>query len=172
VHRSHLYRTSAAVAARAGLVAIGQRALALARSDLAAANVKEPERIAQVDRAAALVAFISGDPKRAVELLGERFRVFARVNEGDTPRQAALWLQKALFELEFDAAAARQSLAQSQDIYARAGGAQPQFRALATYAAARLSGDAALLRNAEDGVDRAYSRPRTEPWRAPFLPSQ
>ena len=172
VHRSHLYRTSAAVAARAGLVAIGQRALALARSDLAAANVKEPERIAQVDRAAALVAFISGDPKRAVELLGERFRVFARVNEGDTPRQAALWLQKALFELEFDATAARQSLAKSQDIYARAGGAQPQFRALATYAAARLSADAVLLRNAEDGVDRAYSRQRTEPWRAPFLPSQ
>lgn len=172
VHRSHLYRTSAAVAARAGLVDIGQRALALARSDLAAANVKEPERVAQVDRAAALVAFISGDPKRAVELLGERFRVFARVNEGDTPRQAALWLQKALFELEFDTAAARQSLTQSQEIYARAGGAQPQFRALTAYASARLSGDATLLRNAEDGVDRAYSRLRPEPWRAPFLPSQ
>ena len=172
VHRSHLYRTNAAVAARAGLVEIAQRSLALARGDLAAANVKEPERIAQVDRAAALVAFIGGDPKRAVELLGERFRVFARANEGDTPRQAALWLQKALFELEFDAAAARVSLTKSQEMYVRAGGAQPQFRALATYASARLAGDAALLRSAEDGVDRAYSRPRPEPWRAPFLPSQ
>ncbi len=172
VHRSHLYRTNAAVAARAGLVDIARRSLDLARGDLAAAKVQEPERIAQVDRAAALVAFISGEPKRAVELLGERFRVFERVKEGDTPRQAALWLQKALFELEFDAAAARQSLSKSQEIYGRAGGAQPQFRALTAYAAARLSGDAVALRMAEDDVDRVYGRPHPNPWRAPFLPSQ
>ena len=94
--------------------------------------------------------------------------------EGDTIRHAALWLQRAIFEVEFDRNAATLSLAQSRATVERAGGTPPQFKALFTYVTARISGNAhavRAVRAAQAAVDRAYLRRQwrgnTAAWRAP-----
>jgi eukaryotic-like serine/threonine-protein kinase len=173
--RSFLYRIATDAAIRADDLALARRAVANARADLIAANVSDPERIAQVDRAAAAIAFRSGDPVLAASLLNARFRNDAKAEETDTPRHATLWLQRALYEIEFDPVAADKSLAESRSTFARAGGAMPQFKALIAYIDARISKNATSVLEAQEAVDRAYLRSPTRKgqplWRAPHLSS-
>jgi len=170
--RAATYRMISDAATAAGSFAVAEEAQQRARDDLTAIKNANPERAAQVDRAVALTAYAQGNPKRAAELLGERFRVYELAAEGDSPRRATLWLQRALYEVEFDPVAASKSIMESRAIFDRVGGPQPQFKALLAYAGARASADANAVRVAEDAVDRIYLRPRPAPWRAPFLASQ
>lgn len=170
-YRSVLYRMTTDVAVFAGELDLADSALQSAQSDLIKGSVKQPERIAGVERAAAQLTYARGDARRAVELLGTRFRLMTETAEGDTPRHATLWLQKALYELEFDAAGARTSLQTSRTMFERAGTAQPQFQALLNYIDARISADPTRVRAAEDAVDSAYLRSRKSPWLPPILPS-
>ena len=170
-YRSVLYRMSTDVAVFSGELDFADSALQSAQSDLIKGSVKQPERIANVERAAAQLAYARGDARRAVQGLGNRFRLMNETSEGDTPRHATLWLQKALYELEFDPVAARASLQTSRTMFEHAGAAQPQFQALLNYIDARVGAEPARIRAAEDGVDSAYLRSRTSPWLPPFLPS-
>ncbi len=170
--RASTYRMLSDAATATGSFAVADEAQLRTRDDLSAIKNANPERLAQVDRAAALTAYARGSPKRAVELLGERFRVYELAAEGDSPRRAALWLQRALFEVEFDPGATSKSIMESRAIFNRVGGPQPQFKALLAYAEARLHADTNAVRNAQDAVDKIYLRPRTTPWRAPLLASQ
>ena len=174
-NRSFLYRIAADAAIRAGDMELATSAINNARADLINAKVTDPERIAQADRAEAGIAFFKGDAARAVALLGTRFRADETVKENATPRHATLWLQRAIYEVEFDSKAAALSLAQSRAAYERAGGAQPQFKALLAYVDARIAGNAGAIRAAEDAVDRAYlradTRTRNTRWRVPHLSS-
>jgi len=170
-YRSVLYRMTTDVAVFSGRLDLADSALKSAQSDLIKGNVKQPERIANVERAAAQLAYARGDAKRAVELLGSRFRLMGEAAEGDTPRHATLWLQKALYELEFDPVAARASLQTSRTMFGRAGAASPHFQALLNYIDARVGSDPARVRAAEDAVDSAYLRSRKSPWLPPFFPS-
>ncbi|HPV22846.1 MAG TPA: hypothetical protein PLJ65_01620, partial [Casimicrobium sp.] len=147
-----------------------------ARRDLMDANLTAPDRVApQVDRAEAAVAFRSGDPRRAVALLDARFQRDEKVKETDTPRHAVLWLQRALYEIEFDRIAATKSLAESRAAFTRAGGATPQFKVLLTYVEARISGNTKAIRDSKEAVDRAYmrngARAAEASWRVPHLTS-
>ncbi|MBC7917437.1 MAG: serine/threonine protein kinase [Rhodoferax sp.] len=172
--RADFYRRLSDAAAGAGQLNIADSAQALARSDLAGINNANPESVAAVNRTAALTAYLRGQPKRALELLQDRFAQYEKSAEGDSPRRATLWLQRALFESEFDPTAATQSLAQSKAMFARLGGPQPQWKALLVYVELRISPEnasPAALRAAEDAVDLAFARPRPAPWRAPTMPS-
>ena len=104
--RASTYRMISDAATAAGSFAVADDAQQRARDDLAAIKNTNPEQAAQVDRAAALTAYVRGDAKRAVELLSERFRVYELSTEGDSPRRATLWLHRALYEVEFDLTAA------------------------------------------------------------------
>jgi eukaryotic-like serine/threonine-protein kinase len=169
------YRMVSDAATAAGLFAVADEAQQRARNDLAAIKNANPERAAQVDRAAALTAYARGNPKRAADLLNERFRVYELAVEGDSPRRATLWLQRALYEIEFDSVEARKSVTESRAIFDRVGGPQPHLKALLAYVDARINGNADAVRAAQSAVDRAYLRPEKHtgktPWRAPLLPS-
>ncbi len=173
--RAATYRKVSDAATAGGLFALADVAQQRARDDLTAIKNTNPELAAQVNRAAALTAFARGDPKRAADLLGERFRVYELAGEGDSPRRATLWLQRALYEIEFDSVAARKSIAESRAIFDRVGGPQPQFKALLAYGDARIAGNAGAIVAAQNAVDRAYLRPNTRngntPWRVPLLSS-
>ena len=173
--RAATYRMISDAATAAGLFALADEAQQRARDDLTAIKNASPERAAQVDRAAALTAFARGNPKRAVELLSERFRVYELVAEGDSPRHATLWLQRALYEIEFDASAASESIVASRAIFNRIGGPQPQFKALLAYVDARVAGNAGAIHAAQVAVDRAYlradARTANVRWRVPLLSS-
>ena len=170
--RAEAYRRLSDTAATAGLLDLAESAQQRARADLADIHNANPERVAQVNRSAALTAYLRGNPQRAVQLLQDRFALYEKSLEGDSPRRATLWLQRALYEVEFDTHAAKQSLAQSQAIFARLGGAQPHWRALLDYVAVRAGvADPGALRAAEDAVDRAFMRPRPAVWRPPSMAS-
>jgi eukaryotic-like serine/threonine-protein kinase len=173
--RAETYRHLSDAAVAAGMLPLAEAARQRAREDLAKINNANPERVAQVDRAEALAAFVRGDTKRAVQLLEPRFKLYEKSAEGDSPRRAALWLQRALFELEFDAKAAAVSLRVSRDMFDRLGGAKPHLAALLGYADARIGGDKAAIRAAEEAVDRAWFRPHPRapgaPWQMPLMPS-
>ena len=173
--RAATYRMVSDAATAAGLFTLADEAQQRARDDLTAIENSNPERAAQVDRAAALTAYARGNPKRAVELLSERFRVYELATEGDSPRRATLWLQRALYEIEFDSVAASKSITESRAMFSRAGGPQPQFKALLAYVDARIASNAGAIRAAEDAVDRAFLRTDTRknnaPWRVPRLSS-
>jgi hypothetical protein len=174
--RVHLYRLAADAAIRADDLPLASDAITKARRDLADANLTAPDRVApQVERAEAAVAFRSGDPRRAVALLGARFQRDEKVKETDTPRHAVLWLQRALYEIEFDLVAATTSLAESRAAFTRAGGPMPQFKVLLTYVEARISGNTKAIRDSQEAVDRVYMRngARTvgASWRVPHLSS-
>ena len=174
--RVYLYRLAADAAIRADDLPLASDALSRARRDLMDANLTAPDRVApQVNRAEAAVAFRSGDPRRAVALLDARFQRDEKVKETDTPRHAALWLQRALYEIEFDRIAAMKSLAESRAAFTRAGGAMPQFKVLLTYVEARISGNTKAIRDSKEAVDRAYmrngARAAEASWRVPHLTS-
>lgn len=173
--RAGLYRQLADGAINAGVLTLAQAALSQAREDMAKINSANPERMAQTERAAALISYLQGDAKRAVQLLEPRFKLYEKSAEGDSPRRAALWLQRALYEVEFDAKAATLSLGESRAIFARLGGAKPHLAALLGYADARISGDKAAIRAAEEAVDTAWFRPRPRavntPWQMPLMAS-
>ena len=172
--RAEFYRRVADAASSAGLLEMADTAQKLARADLAAINNGNPERAAQVNRSAAQTAYLRGESQQAVQLLQDRFAQYEKSAEGDSPRRATLWLQRALFEVEFDAAAAAQSLAQSKAMFARLGGPQPQWKALLAYVELRIgadNADSAALRAAEDAVDQAFMRQRPTPWRVPTMSS-
>ena len=172
--RADFYRRLSDAAAGAAEFGLADSAQALARIDLAGINNANPERAAQINRSAALTAYLRGEPQRAVQLLQERFVLYEKSLEGDSPRRAVLWLQRALFEVEFDSAAAALSMAQSQAIFARLGGPQPQWKALLSYLHVRMQAtgvDPVALRAAEDAVDRAFMRPRLAVWQVPTIPS-
>jgi eukaryotic-like serine/threonine-protein kinase len=169
--RSEIYRLVSDAAVEAGLLTLADEAQHRARADLAKINNTNPERAAQIDRTEGASAWRRGDAKRAVQLLEPRFKVYESSGEGDTPRRATLWLQRALYEVDFDTTAAAASVAQSREIFARAGGAQPQLKALLAYVDARIGGDALAVRTAEDAVDRIWLRPRGTPWRMPLMSS-
>ena len=162
---------TAEVSAAVGLLDIAKTAVKFARASALAAGVDEPEISASVDQADASVAAAGGDFPRGVTLLGARAQAIAMFGEGDTIRHAALWLQRAIFEVEFDRNAATLSLAQSRATVERAGGSPPQFKALFTYVTARISGNAHAVRAAQAAVDRAYlrgeMRGNNATWRAP-----
>jgi eukaryotic-like serine/threonine-protein kinase len=165
------YRFFSDVAADAGMVALAEEAQQRARAALAKINNSDPERAAQVERAAAVTAWLRGDAKRAVQLLGPSFKQHEISTEGESPRRAALWLQRALYEVRYDTKAAAASIAQSRAMYERIGSVPPHFKALIGYVDARIGGDAAAVRAAEDAVDRAWSRQRSTPWQMPLLSS-
>jgi eukaryotic-like serine/threonine-protein kinase len=169
--RANMYRSAADTALALGALDIARDAIARARSDLKASNSAVSERFAQVERAAASLAFAEGNAQLAAQLLGKRFEVFVASKEGDSPRHATLWLQRALFEANSNRDAAARSLAASRDMFTRAGNTPPQFAALHDYVAARIGGDAATLRAAEQAVDRVFLRKRVSPWRAPHFGS-
>ncbi len=172
--RAEVYRRVSDAAAGAGLLDLAESAQKLARADLAAIHNADPERAAQVQRSAALTAYLRGDPQKAVQLLQDRFALYEKSQEGDSPRRATLWLQRAVYEVEFDAAAATQSVLQSKAMFARLGGPPPQWKAVLAYLDLRLNADStspAALRAAEDAVDQAFMRPRTAIWRVPYMSS-
>jgi eukaryotic-like serine/threonine-protein kinase len=173
--RVYLYRIAADAAIRADDLSLANDAIGKARRDLADPNVNAPDRIAQVERVEAAIAFRSGDPQRAVTLLDARFLRDEKLKETDTPRHATLWLQRALYEIEFDRSAAAKSLSESRAAFARAGVTPPQFKALIAYVEARSEGNTASIRVAQEAVDRAYLRTHERtaktPWRAPHLSS-
>lgn len=165
------YRFFSDVAADAGMVVLAEEAQQRARAALAKINNADPERAAQVERAAAVTAWLRGDAKRAVQLLAPSFKQHEASTEGDSPRQGALWLQRALYEVEYDSRAAAASIAQSRAIFGRIGTIAPHFKALIAYVDARIGGNTSAVRAAEDTVDRAWSRQRQSPWQMPLLSS-
>jgi len=174
--RVYLYRLAADAAIRADDLPLASDAISKARRDLADANLTAPDRVApQVDRAEAAVAFRSGDPRRAAALLSARFLRDERVKETATPRHAVLWLQRALYEIEFDRIASTKSLAESRAAFTRAGGTTPQFKVLIAYVEARILGNTKAIRDAQEAVDRTYlrggARAADPTWRAPHLSS-
>jgi eukaryotic-like serine/threonine-protein kinase len=173
--RVYLYRIAADAAIRAEDLSLANDAISKARRDLTDANVNASDRVAQLDRVDAAIAFRSGDPRRAVALLGARFLRDEKLKEADTPRHATLWLQRALYEIEFDRNAAAKSLSESRAAFARASVTPPQFKPLIAYVDARIEGNATSIRVAEEAVDRAYLRTHERaaktPWRAPHLSS-
>ncbi len=172
--RAEFYRQLSDAAAGSGSLDLAESAQKLARADLAQMNNSNPERAAQVNRSAALTTYLRGDARQAVQLLQDRFALYEKSLEGDSPRRATLWLQRAVYEVEFDAAAAAQSVAQSKAMFARLGGPQPQWKAVLDYLDIRLrpgGADPAALRAAEDAVDQAFVRQRPVVWRVPFMPS-
>jgi eukaryotic-like serine/threonine-protein kinase len=176
VQRSFLYRSVADAAIRIGDFSLARVAIEKARQDLHESKASRPDRAAQADRAEAALAFHSGDARRAVTLLDARFKHHELVKERDTPAHATLWLQRALYEVEFDSTAAAKSLAESRAAFARAGGAMPHFAALTRYVDARLSGEGMAIKNAQIDIDRIYLRGPTKAgtseWRLPHLTSQ
>jgi hypothetical protein len=172
--RADFYRRVSDAAAGSGLLDLAESAQRLALADLAQINNANPEQVAQVHRSAALTAYLRGAPQQAAQLLQERFAVYEKSQEGDSPRRAMLWLQRALYEVEFDTTAAAQSVAQSKAIFARLGGTQAHWKALLAYVELRTRTDSAspaALRAAEDAVDNAFMRPRPANWRAPAMAS-
>lgn len=169
--RADSYRMMSDAALEAGLLPLADEAQRRAHADLAKFRGAYPEPAAQVDRSASSTAWLRGDARRAVQLLEPRFKMFEASAEGDSPRRAILWLQRALYELDFDTKAAAASVAQSREIFARVGGAQPHLKALLSYVDARIGGNASTVRAAEEVVDRAWMRPRPAPWRAPLMAS-
>jgi eukaryotic-like serine/threonine-protein kinase len=169
--RANIYRSAADAAIALGALDIARDAIARARSDLNASNSAVNERFAQVERAAASLAFAEGNAQLAVQLLVKRFDVFAASKEGDSPRHATLWLQRALYEANFDRDAANRSLTASREMFTRAGNTPHQFAAFLGYVAARIGGDPGAIRTAEQAVDRAFLRKPALPWRAPHFGS-
>ncbi len=169
--RSYAYRTAIDTAVTTQQLNIAREALRLARENTRLAGITNPERLAQLDRAEAAIMFADGDGRRAVTLLQSRFDLYERVGEGDTPRRATLWVQRALYECSFDTDAAMKSATQARDIFSRTGGTPLQFVALLTYIDARVSGDKARIKAAEEAVDTAYLRQRKSVWSPPHLPS-
>ena len=172
--RAEFYRRISDAAAGADLLDLADTAQRLARADLAQINNANPERVAQVNRSAALTAYLRGEPRQAVQMLEDRFVLYEKSAEGDSPRRATLWLQRALYEVEYDTDAAAASLAKSRAMFGRMGGPQPQWRAVLGYLDARLdaSGNgAAAVRAAQEAVDRAFARPRPPVWRVPYMSS-
>lgn len=173
--RAYYYRQLADAACEAHAFELAELAQKKGRADLAAVTNANPSTVAQLDRSAGLLAFLRGDAKAAVTLLDARFRQYERVAEGDTPRHATLWLQKALYELEFDTTAAANSLAQARSMFKRIGVTSSHWLALMAYADSRIdpktASDSNQLRVAEDAVDSAYFRSRPVPWRVPQLNS-
>ncbi|MES2950639.1 MAG: serine/threonine-protein kinase [Pseudomonadota bacterium] len=172
--RADFYRRVSDAAASMGLLDMADTAQRLALADLAQINNANPEQVVQVRRSAALTAYLRGDPQKAVQLLQDRFALYEKSQEGDSPRRATLWLQRALYEVEFDAVAAAQSVLQSKSIFGRLGGPPPQWKAVLTYLDLRLNTgntSPAALRAAEDAVDLAFMRPRSATWRAPTMAS-
>ncbi|MBP8120138.1 MAG: serine/threonine protein kinase [Burkholderiales bacterium] len=169
--RADSYRMMSDAALEAGLLPLADEAQRRARADLAKLQDAFPEPAAQVDRSASSTAWLRGDARRAVQLLEPRFKMFEASAEGDSPRRAILWLQRALYELDFDTKAAAASVAQSREIFARVGGAQPHLKALLSYVDARIAGNASTVRAAEEAVDRTWMRPRPMPWRVPLMAS-
>jgi len=173
--RAYYYRQLADAACEAHAFELAELAQKKGWADLAAVNNTNPATAAQLDRSAGLLAFLRGDAKSAVQLLDARFRQYARVAEGDTPRHATLWLQKAMYELEFDSKAAASSLAEARNMFQRIGSTSPHWLALMAYADTRIdpktANDVSKLRAAEDEVDIAYQRSRPTPWRMPQLNS-
>jgi hypothetical protein len=172
-NRTVLLASAAACAANIGAIEIADDAIAQARANFAATRADDIELLATINHAAAHLAARKGDYAGAAQWLDERFRVISKFSEGDTARHTTLWLQRALFEIEFDAVAAGKSLAESRAVDARAGVTTAQFKALFAYIDARISGNAASVLEAQAAVDRAYLRapnraPKT-PWRTPFL---
>jgi eukaryotic-like serine/threonine-protein kinase len=174
--RIFLYRSVADAAIRIGDFALAREAIANARRDLRESKVSRPDRAAQVDRAEAALAFQTGEARRAATLLDARFKHDELVKERDTPAHATLWLQRALYEVEFDSVAATKSLAESRAAFARAGGAMPQFAALTRYVETRLSNQGKAIENAQSEIDRIYLRAPIKAgagvWRLPHLTSQ
>ncbi len=172
--RADVYRRLSDAAAGAGLLDLTESAQRLARADLAHIHNAHPEQVAQVQRSAALTADLRGNPQQAAQLLQDRFALFETSQEGDTPRRATLWLQRALYEVEFDAAAAALSVAQSKAMFERLGGPQAHWKALLAYVELRMrpgGTSPAALRAAEDAVDQAFMRPRPANWQSPAMPS-
>jgi eukaryotic-like serine/threonine-protein kinase len=172
-NRTVLLASAATCAANIGAIEIADDAIAQARANFAATRADDIELLATINHAAAHLAARKGDYAGAAQWLDERFRVISKFSEGDTARHTTLWLQRALFEIEFDAVAAGKSLAESRAVDARAGVTTAQFKALFAYIDARISGNAASVLEAQAAVDRAYLRapnraPKT-PWRTPFL---
>ncbi|MES2585007.1 MAG: serine/threonine-protein kinase, partial [Pseudomonadota bacterium] len=172
--RADFYRRVSDAAAGAALLDLAESAQRLALADLAQINNASPEQAAQVQRSAALTASLRGNPQQAVQRLQDRFTQFEKSQEGDSPRHATLWLQRAVFEVAFDTAAATQSVAQSKAMFARLGGPQPQWKAVLAYLETRLrqgGASAAELRAAEDAVDQVFMRPRPAAWQVPYMSS-
>ncbi len=169
--RSNMFRSVADVALSMQANDVAERAIARARADAKAANVVFAERLAQIERAAAALVFAEGDAAQALALLQPRFAAFTATNEGDSPRHATLWLQRALFEMRIDAAAASRSLATSRDMFQRLGNLPPHHAAMIEYVAALAASDASRIRAAQQAVDRAYLRKPTTPWLPPPFPS-
>ncbi len=169
--RSNAYRAAADTALAMGHIDLARDAVALARDDASRASVANRERLAQIERAAAALAFGTGEAKQAVALLEPRFKRHRETREDSTPRVATLWAQRALYECSFDTTAAAASAAQSRSIFAQSGGPPPQFGALLAYVDACFSGNKQAIRAAEDAVDTAYLRARPTPWRLPLLAS-
>ncbi|TAG80447.1 MAG: serine/threonine protein kinase [Betaproteobacteria bacterium] len=169
--RSNMFRGFADVALALRAHELAARAITQARDDAAAVNLAFAERLAQIERVSAALAFAQGDAPRAVKLLAPRFAAFVATNEGDSPRHATLWLQRALFETSVDSADASRSLTVSRDMFQRLGKIPPHHSALLDYVAALISSDASRIRAAQQALDRAYLRKPTTPWIAPHLPS-
>ncbi len=172
--RAEFYRRLSDAAAGSDLLDLADTAQKLARADLAQISNSNPERAAQVNRSAALTAYMRGQPQRAVELLRDRFALYEKSLEGDSPRRATLWLQRALYEAEYDAVAAASSVAQCRAMFERMGGPQPHWRAVLNYLDVRLdasNASEAAVRAAQDAVDLAFLRQRHAVWRIPYMSS-
>lgn len=169
--RAGLYRTAADVAIMQRKVDVARDMVRRAREDARIAAVGSPDRLAQIERAAAAVAFAENDAARAITLLQPRFDWFKKSNEGDTPRHATLWLQRALYATGVDVNMAAEAAATSRRMFAASGGTPPHFAALLAYVDARVSGDKSAIRAAEDRVDAAFLRIRPTPWHWPHQPS-
>lgn len=167
--RSYAYRTISDAATNADQLTLADAAQKRVRDDNIALNKMSAERVARLDVSIAATAFARGEAREAATLLTERFRVFSLTDEGDTPRRASLWLQKALYEVEFDLPAAAQSAAKGRAMFERVGTLAPQFKAVLACIDARVSGNAAAIRAAKTAIDQSYTRPKSLPWRAPFL---
>lgn len=169
--RAGLFRTAVDVAIMLRRVDVARDMLRRTREDVQIAKVGSPDRLSQIERAAAGMAFAENDAARAITLLQPRFDWFEKSNEGDTPRHATLWLMRALYSTSIDTKAASEAAATSRRIFAASGGTPPHFAALLAYVDARVSGDKAAIRTAEDRVDAAFLRIRPTPWHWPHQPS-
>jgi eukaryotic-like serine/threonine-protein kinase len=168
--RAYLYRNAADAAITFQAFDLAAEAIAKAHADLRTVGMRR-ERMAQTERAAAALAFAQGNAARAVTLLQPRFDAFISAKEGDSPRHATLWLQRALFEVDIDREAAGRSLETSRAMFQRLGNVPPHHVALIEYVTARIANDLVRVRAAQQAVDRAYLRKPVSPWQPPHLSS-
>ncbi len=112
---------------------------------------------------------MQADAQRAAQKQAEVLSIYEKLGEAATPTHAILWLQRALYEIEFDREAALRSADTCRALLQKLSIKMPHVSAALQYVDSRAAGDRLRVERATLAVDRAYRRSELKPWRAPHI---